>query len=566
MCERIAPAVESCVSGRAVLRILSNLADRSLVTAKVTIPLAALAQDPGDSRNLRDDIVLANDLAGADPYRAATHNKGIMNGMDAVAVATGNDWRSLEAGVHAYAARRGTYRPLTRWQVNARGDLEGELVVPVKVGTVGGALHSNPAATVGLAIAGVQSAAELAEMMAAVGLAQNLAALRALLGGGIQKGHMSLHARSVAASVGVPPESFDRVVTALIESGVIKDWKAREILDRLERDERPGGVAVPANYPKPRSTTGSAPGSATGSAPGKVILFGEHAAVYDRHVVALPIECAAVASLREVDHETRLTVSEPAGTERHVVPRTPADGVGGMLAYIIERLGLAGRHFDVRLELRVPVAMGLGSSASASVAIVRAFDQLLELGLDDEAVNALAYDCEKLAHGDPSGIDNTLATYGKPILFRRNASPAIKPIELPAMPPLVVAASGTRGITRDQVNAVRERFSRMRASYDAVFDQMDGIALAGAGALAAGDYATIGGLMNVCHGLLNALQVSTPELERMVDIARRSGAVGAKLTGAGGGGSIVTLCPGTVAQVEEALRGAGYQIVRMQLE
>jgi hydroxymethylglutaryl-CoA reductase len=190
----------------------------------------------------------------------------------------------------------------------------------------------------------------------------------------------------------------------------------------------------------------------------------------------------------------------------------------------------------------------------------------LELGLDDEAVNALAYDCEKLAHGDPSGIDNTLATYGKPILFRRNASPAIKPIELSAMPPLVVAASGTRGITRDQVNAVRERFSRMRASYDAVFDQMDGIALAGAGALAAGDYATIGGLMNVCHGLLNALQVSTPELERMVDIARRSGAVGAKLTGAGGGGSIVTLCPGTVAQVEEALRGAGYQIVRMQLE
>lgn len=566
MCERIAPAVETCVSGRAVLRILSNLADRSLVTAKVTVPLAALAQDPGESRNLRDDIVLANDLAAADPYRAATHNKGIMNGMDAVAVATGNDWRSLEAGVHAYAARSGAYRPLTRWQVNARGDLDGELVVPVKVGTVGGALHSNPAATVGLVIAGVQSAAELAEMMAAVGLAQNLAALRALLAGGIQKGHMSLHARSVAASVGVPPESFDRVVAALIESGEIKDWKAREILDQPERDERPGGVAVPANYPKPDSAPDSAPRSARGSAPGKVILFGEHAAVYDRHVLALPIECAAVASLREVADESRLTVSEPAGAERHVVPRTPADGVGGMLAYIIDRLGLAGRHFDVRLELRVPAAMGLGSSASASVAVVRAFDQLLELGLDDEAVNALAYDCEKLAHGDPSGVDNTLATYGKPILFRRNASPPIKPIELSAMPPLVVAASSTRGITRDQVNAVRERFGRMRASYDAVFDQMDRIALAGAEALAAGDYDTIGGLMNVCHGLLNALQVSTPELERMVEIARRSGAVGAKLTGAGGGGSIVALCPGTVAQVEEALRGAGYRIVRMQLE
>ncbi len=550
MCERIAPTVEKCVAGRAVLRILSNLADRSLVTAHVTLPLAALAEGTGESVALRDDIVLANDLANVDPYRAATHNKGIMNGIDAVAIATGNDWRSLEAGAHAYAARSGAYRSLTRWQVDAGGNLEGQLVIPIKVGTVGGALHSNPAATAGLAIAGVQSASELAEMMGAVGLAQNLAALRALVTDGIQKGHMSLHARSVAASVGAPPESFERVVDALVESGDIKDWKAREVLQQLQGNEHRASRSLHAQ----------------GSASGKVILFGEHAAVYDRHVLALPIESAAVASVSEVNAETALTVTEPAGTQHFAVPPSASAGVAGMLAFIVDRLGLAKQCFDVRLQLRVPAAMGLGSSASAAVAIVRAFDTAFTLGLDDTAVNSLAFDCEKLAHGDPSGIDNTLATYGTPVLFRRSATPQVRQIAMAGRLPLVIAASGKRGITRDQVAAVRQRFEQSRNSYDALFDQMDAIALAGADALAKGDYATLGPLMNVCHGLLNALQVSTPELETMVDIARTHGATGAKLTGSGGGGSIVALCPGTVADVEAALDRAGYRIVRMTAE
>ncbi|MEX0975590.1 MAG: hydroxymethylglutaryl-CoA reductase, degradative [Woeseia sp.] len=550
MCERIAPAVGKCVSGRAVLRILSNLADRALVTANVTLPLAVLAVESRKTVALRDDIVLANDLANADPYRAATHNKGIMNGIDAVAIATGNDWRSLEAGAHAYAARSGAYRSLTRWQVDADGNLEGQLVMPIKVGTVGGALHSNPAASAGLAIAGVQSASELAEMMGAVGLAQNLAALRALVSDGIQKAHMSLHARSVAASVGAPPESFERVVDALIESGDIKDWKAREVLQQLHDDEYCASYSMRAQ----------------GSAAGKVILFGEHAAVYDRHVLALPIERAALASVSEVNCETTLTVREPARTRRFAVLPSASAGVAGMLAFIIDRLGLANRCYEVHLQLRVPAAMGLGSSASAAVAIVRAFDSAFTLGLDDAAVNSLAFDCEKLAHGDPSGIDNTLATYGTPVLFRRNATPQVRQIAVVERPPLVIAASGKRGITRDQVAAVRQRFERSRGPYDALFDQMDAISLAGADALVKGDYATLGSLMNVCHGLLNALQVSTPELEKMVDIARSRGATGAKLTGSGGGGSIVALCPGTVAEVEQALDRAGYRIVRMEAE
>ncbi len=550
MCERIAPAVEKCASGRAVLRILSNLADRSLVTAQVTLPLAALAEEYNESVALRDDIVLANDLANVDPYRAATHNKGIMNGIDAVAIATGNDWRSLEAGAHAYAARSGAYRSLTGWRVGAGGYLEGQLVIPIKVGTVGGALHSNPAASAGLAIAGVQSASELAEMMGAVGLAQNLAALRALVTDGIQKGHMRLHARSVAASVGAAPESFERVVDALIESGDIKDWKAREVLQALQDNEYRASISKRAQ----------------GSASGKVILFGEHAAVYDRHVLALPIERAAVASVSEVNGETALTLSEPARTQRFAVPSSASAGAAGTLAFIIERLGLADRRFDVHLQLRVPAAMGLGSSASAAVAIVRAFATAFTLRLDDATVNALAFDCEKLAHGDPSGIDNTLATYGTPVLFRRNATPQVRQIAMVGRPPLVIAASSKRGITRDQVAAVRQRFEHSRNSYDALFDQMDAIALAGANALVRGDYATLGPLMNVCHGLLNALQVSTPELEKMVDIARSHGATGAKLTGSGGGGSIVALCPGTVADVERALDRAGYRIVRMIVE
>ncbi|MGH7129642.1 MAG: mevalonate kinase, partial [Planctomycetaceae bacterium] len=210
-----------------------------------------------------------------------------------------------------------------------------------------------------------------------------------------------------------------------------------------------------------------------------------------------------------------------------------------------------------------PPAMGLGSSAAVAVALLRAFNNVLRLGFDDAAINHLAFECEKLAHGSPSGIDNTLATYGRPVLYRRNAVRPITFIDLPETPPLVIAASGLRGITKDQVAAVRSRYERNVDRYNAIFDEIDEISVAGAEALARGEYGALGTLMNICHGLLNALQVSRPELERMVDVARSAGAGGAKLTGAGGGGSIVALCPGRVAEVERALHSAGYRIVQM---
>lgn len=548
MCEGIAPRVEVLSGGTAVLRILSNLADRSLVTARATILLADLRERDRSAESIRDAIVVATDFANADPHRAATHNKGIMNGIDAVAIATGNDWRSCEAAAHAYAVRDGAYRSLTTWSVDADGNLAGVLTMPIKVGIVGGSLQTNPAVQVSLQIAGVSSAGELATLMAAVGLAQNFAALRALVTEGIQKGHMSLHARSVAASADAPPEHFDRVVQGLIESGEIKIRKAHELLARM------------AGGDNDRAGMGTTGWTVHGAAAGKVILLGEHAAVYDRHVLALPLDRAVTVSLRESD-ETTWVIRERDDERRFSQQERVPAGLSEMLDLIVQRLGLSGRAFEIRLRSRIPRAAGLGSSAAVAVAILRAFDHVFELGLADTAIHEFAFECEKLAHGNPSGIDNTVATFGRPVLYRKSATPPAKVLDLAEFPPIVIAASATQSGTKDQVLAVQSRHARMAGRYNAIFDEIDAIAVAGAAALTGRDYVQLGALMNLCHGLLNAIEVSTPELEKMVDIARRNGAVGAKLTGAGGGGSIVALCPGATDRVEQALRRAGYRII-----
>jgi hydroxymethylglutaryl-CoA reductase len=192
---------------------------------------------------------------------------------------------------------------------------------------------------------------------------------------------------------------------------------------------------------------------------------------------------------------------------------------------------------------------------------VRAFDKLLGLSLDDRRVNEIAFDCEKLAHGNPSGVDNTLATYGRPMLFCNGESFRSEELELAEVPPIVIACSHQRGATHEQVAGVRARYERQPTACAAIFNQIDALSVTGATALLAGDYEELGQLMNLCQGLLNALGVSTPELERMADIARKAGATGAKLTGAGGGGSIVAACPGRVAEVSAALHSAGYSTI-----
>ncbi len=234
--EALAPRIEELTGAQARLRILSNLADERLARAMMRLPFSVLESDCCAGRELAERVVEAWAFAAADPYRAATHNKGVMNGVDAVALATGNDWRGIEAGAHAYAARNGRYGPLSEWRIEA-DTLVGTIELPLAVGIVGGNLECNPRVRFALRVLGISSARELAAIMAAVGLGQNFAALRALVTDGIQRGHMALHARGVAMAAGAPAGLVDHVTAQLIASGEIKLSKAREILQSVQVGE-----------------------------------------------------------------------------------------------------------------------------------------------------------------------------------------------------------------------------------------------------------------------------------------------------------------------------------------
>jgi hydroxymethylglutaryl-CoA reductase len=228
---------------------------------------------------------------------------------------------------------------------------------------------------------------------------------------------------------------------------------------------------------------------------------------------------------------------------------------------LLRALGVTDRKWRIRVDSQLPLGKGLGSSAAIAVAVARAFDAKCGLGLDDARINEIAFASEKLAHGTPSGVDNTLATYARPMLFRNNGGLEFDVLEPGDRPPLVIAWGDETGRTSEQVAGVRNRREHQPGHFDALFDAMDRLSRDGAGYLEAADWEALGALMNVCHGLLNAIGVSTPALERMVSVARLNGALGAKLTGAGGGGSIVALCPGRLDDVRQALQRAGYQTI-----
>jgi hydroxymethylglutaryl-CoA reductase len=232
-CERLAPRIEAITSGRVHLRILSNLADRRLARARCTIPVDELTFDDYTGEQVRDGIIEAWAFAVSDPYRAATHNKGIMNGVDAVVIATGNDWRAIEAGAHAYAVKNGKYTSLSTWGMDADGNLVGSLEMPMAVGIVGGATKVHPTAGAAVKLMGVKTASELAEIIVSVGLAQNLAALRALATEGIQRGHMSLHARQVAIAAGAEGELIDKVAAQMVAEKTVRIDRAEEILKSI---------------------------------------------------------------------------------------------------------------------------------------------------------------------------------------------------------------------------------------------------------------------------------------------------------------------------------------------
>ena len=237
MAELLAPELEKLTSGRSLLRILSNLATQRLARVRATFTPEEMSNtgDADDGKNIIDGILEAHHFAMADPYRAATHNKGVMNGISAVAVACGQDWRAVEAGCHAYVAyHQGRYGSMTHWEKDSEGNLVGTIETPMAVGIVGGASKVHPVARANLEILGVESAQELASVMAAAGLAQNLGALRALATSGIQKGHMRLHAKNMAVSAGAVGEEIEKVAQQLIaEEGPKTQTRVAEILKAL---------------------------------------------------------------------------------------------------------------------------------------------------------------------------------------------------------------------------------------------------------------------------------------------------------------------------------------------
>jgi len=238
MCEGISPLLEELTGGRARLRIISNLADKRLARAKAVWKKEALEKSTRGmmkGEEVVNAIIEAYHLAANDPYRCATHNKGIMNGVDAVVIATGNDFRAIEAGAHAYASVTGKYMPLTKYYKNREGDLVGEIEIPIAVGTVGGATRTKPEAKVALKILGVRTAKELSEVIAAVGLAQNFAALRALATEGIQKGHMRLHAKNIAVTAGAKGDEIEKVTKLMVEENRISVSSAKEILEKIRK-------------------------------------------------------------------------------------------------------------------------------------------------------------------------------------------------------------------------------------------------------------------------------------------------------------------------------------------
>ena len=546
MCEGVASLAETLTGGKVFLRILSNLTDRAVARAKVRIPIQNLEGKGYTGEEVRDGIVLANDLALADPYRAATHNKGIMNGVDAVAIATGNDWRAIEAAAHAYAAASGRYKALTVWHKDEPGYLVGEIAIPMKVGTVGGSLETNPSVRINHRLLGSPNASELAGIMAAIGLAQNFAALRSLSTDGIQQNHMNLHARSVASSAGVSDEHFETVVEGLIESGEIKVWKAQEIAKNLARKIVQPDVAERQ------------------AACGKIILLGEHAVVYGRPAIALPIPLAVEAAIRKGGDGINVVIPR-WGVEQKVRVTNP--GFTGIIAQMLEQLGLDEENMTIEVFPHIPRAMGLGGSSALAVAIIRAIDHAYKLGLNDGRINELAFECEKAAHGTPSGVDNTVATYGSPLYYqRRDEQPLFSTVKLGQPLELVIGMTGKESLTADTVARVRASWQQYPERYETIFDQIGHLTMSASDAVKSGQLNELGELMNLCHGYLNALQLSTPELEEMIHVARQNGAVGAKLTGGGGGGSMIALCPDSSAPVKAAIEAAGFRTLAITLD
>ena len=298
--------------------------------------------------------------------------------------------------------------------------------------------------------------------------------------------------------------------------------------------------------------------NARATACGKVIVSGEHAVVYGKHAVAIPLPLAVEAHVSPVPGgERRVKIATWGLTDYTPIDAAPTP-VRSCLELICARMHLTEAGFHLSLEAQIPRGSGLGGSAAMAVATVRALAQAFHINPSDDEINALAFECETIAHGTPSGVDNTVATYGKAFLFRKEPR-LLAPLTIGRPVTLVIGITGIPGMTLDMVRAVRELRQEQPHRIDPILNELDAVTLAIKHALELGNFSDLGVLMNVNHGLLCALGVSSPELDALVHLSRRHGALGAKLTGGGGGGAIIALCPTNGPQVMQAMQNQGYK-------
>jgi hydroxymethylglutaryl-CoA reductase len=528
-CEAAGPVLAALTGGRVNLRILSNYATKRLARARFSLPLELLASAGLDGAQVAQRLIEASAFAQADPYRAVTHNKGIFNGIGAAALALGQDWRALEAGGHAWAARSGQYRGLA-WYALDGDRLTGEIELPMQVGWHGGAVASHPGVRLLRRISGIANARELAGVLAAAGLAQNFAACLALSTVGIQRGHMALHARSVALSAGVPAADVDEVAQTMIKRGEVKVAMAEEAYRLLKRQREAPQAAehLPIEA----------------FAPGKVVLFGEHSVVYGQPGITAALDVGLRVRLTP-DPEGPRTV-QPHFKRAFDVAESDQDytRLSQAVQAALAQSGLERAPLAIEIESDLVPGMGLGSSAAFSTALCRAlrlYRGAAANGRFDSALFEEVQALERMFHGNPSGMDAAAVISGGVLWFRKGPPRELLPLKLerPVSGVICIVAPGARTI--ELVGQVRQQRELAQAGVDAILGEIGALTAEAGLTLAAGDLQRTGELMNDNHELLARLGVSTPELDRAAAWLRVHGALGAKLTGAGGGGAVLAL-------------------------
>lgn len=528
-CESAGPLVEKISGGRVNLRILSNLADRRLARAEFSLPIEKLSTKDMTGEQVAKFIVEADHLAKNDPYRAATHNKGIFNGVCAAALALGQDWRAIEAGGHAYAARDGRYRGLTEYRIKGNF-LKARLELPLQVGWVGGAIKSHPGIKTLQKISGIENARQLAGVLVAVGLGQNFAALHALCTEGIQKGHMALHARSVALSVGVPADEVEEVAGEMIRRGEVKVDAAEEIYQRM------------LNMPRPKRKEEQLPVEVF--APGKVVLFGEHATVYGYPGITTALNIGMKVRISHDPDGPRFL--KPRYKQVFTVEGSDFDvqRFSKAVELALASNGMQKEQIAIEVESDLVPGMGLGSSASFSTALCKALSKYKgnepPETFDIKMLNQVQK-LESIFHGHPSGMDAATVLSNTVIWFRKGPPREILPIKMSHFMTGLVCMVEPGASTLELVRKVKNFRMRKPELVDSILEQIGGLTVDAGIALGTGDSRELGRLMFKNHELLVKLGVSTPRLDEAVETLLEYGVLGAKLTGSGGGGAVIAL-------------------------